>query len=276
MHVDWFTVGAQTLNFLLLVWLLKRYLYGPILKAIDARESQVAKVLSDADFIKADAELARNRFDQKNLEIDSKCNEILNEAKTTAGGQSEQIILKAHKDADEISNSRLSALEKELQHYQEDIVLKSLQEIYDIARKVLTDLADVELEQKMLACFCKHLQSLSSDQKFKLKAIVEAGNAELLLCSAFALTDAQIEKIDTILQKITAINSHYQLKHEVKTDLSCGVELRSNAWKIGWNSEDYLNVLQTHIEELITEQRATINNRTVQLHTQLRTAEDPA
>jgi F-type H+-transporting ATPase subunit b len=40
MLIDWFTVGAQVLNFLILVWLLKRFLYKPILDAIDARESE--------------------------------------------------------------------------------------------------------------------------------------------------------------------------------------------------------------------------------------------
>jgi len=38
MLIDWFTVGAQALNFLILVWLLKRFLYKPILDAIDARD----------------------------------------------------------------------------------------------------------------------------------------------------------------------------------------------------------------------------------------------
>ena len=42
MLIDWFTVGAQALNFLILVWLLKRFLYKPILDAIDAREKRIA------------------------------------------------------------------------------------------------------------------------------------------------------------------------------------------------------------------------------------------
>ncbi|MGA2191158.1 MAG: F0F1 ATP synthase subunit B, partial [Steroidobacteraceae bacterium] len=42
MLIDWFTVGAQALNFIILVWLLKRYLYKPILNAIDAREKRIA------------------------------------------------------------------------------------------------------------------------------------------------------------------------------------------------------------------------------------------
>ena len=48
MLIDWFTVGAQALNFLLLVWLLKRFLYQPILDAISAREQRTALQLADA------------------------------------------------------------------------------------------------------------------------------------------------------------------------------------------------------------------------------------
>jgi F-type H+-transporting ATPase subunit b len=49
MLIDWFTVGAQVVNFLILVWLLKRFLYKPILHAIDERERRIAKELADAD-----------------------------------------------------------------------------------------------------------------------------------------------------------------------------------------------------------------------------------
>ncbi len=49
MLIDWFTVGAQALNFLILVWLMKRFLYKPILNAIDAREKKIAAELADAD-----------------------------------------------------------------------------------------------------------------------------------------------------------------------------------------------------------------------------------
>jgi F-type H+-transporting ATPase subunit b len=55
MLIDWFTVGAQAINFIILVWLLKRFLYKPILDAVDAREKRVATELADADAKKAEA-----------------------------------------------------------------------------------------------------------------------------------------------------------------------------------------------------------------------------
>jgi F-type H+-transporting ATPase subunit b len=65
MLIDWFTVGAQVLNFLILVWLLKRFLYKPILHAIDEREKRIAKELADADAKKAEAEKERDEFQHK-------------------------------------------------------------------------------------------------------------------------------------------------------------------------------------------------------------------
>ena len=276
MQIDWFTVGAQTLNFLLLVWLLKRYLYAPILKAIDARESQVAKVISDAERIKLNAELQSNLFNKKNVEIDNKRDELLKEANVIAHKQGEQIVLEANINADKISKHRLLALEKELQHYQDNIVLKTLVEIYEIARKVMADLADVELEQQMFEHFCRHLHNINSDETNNLHRAIEEDNSVLRLSSAFELSTTQIEKIDAILQKLIArkstahksstTNKPYQLKHEVKTELIMGIELRSNVWKIGWNSDDYLKVLQTYINQILVEQRETINNRIAQLN----------
>jgi len=62
MLIDWFTVGAQVLNFLILVWLLKHFLYKPILNAIDAREKRIASELADADAKKSEAKRSAMTF----------------------------------------------------------------------------------------------------------------------------------------------------------------------------------------------------------------------
>jgi F-type H+-transporting ATPase subunit b len=254
--------------------LLKRYLYVPILNAIDARESHVAKVLSDADTIKSEAELERKLFDQKNFEINAKHDELLKESKMIACEKGEQIILNAHIKADDISKNRLLVLERELQYYHDNIAVKSLKEIYEITRKVLADLADVKLEEKMFECFCKHLQSITPEEKNNLNKIIESGKSGLILYSAFELTPAKIKKTNAILQQVISpnINRHYPLKYEIKPELISGIELRSNGWKIAWNSEDYLNVLQTNIKQRLDEQRETINSKNKQLNTSSHTA----
>lgn len=80
MLIDWFTVAAQTVNFLILVWLLKRFLYKHILDAIDAREKRIATELADADTKRAEAKLQRDDFEQKNQTFDKQRQEMLTKA----------------------------------------------------------------------------------------------------------------------------------------------------------------------------------------------------
>jgi len=81
MLIDWFTVIAQVVNFLILVWLLKRFLYKPILNAIDAREQRIAKELADAEAKQTEAQKERDEFQRKNEEFELQRTALMDKAK---------------------------------------------------------------------------------------------------------------------------------------------------------------------------------------------------
>ena len=62
MSIDWITVAAQVANFLVLVWLLKRFLYRPILDGIDAREAEIAGRMQVAERARAEAEATEAEY----------------------------------------------------------------------------------------------------------------------------------------------------------------------------------------------------------------------
>ena len=80
MPIDWFTVVAQAINFLILVWLLKRFLYKPILHAIDEREKGIAAQLAEAEAKKAEAQKERDDFQHKNEAFDQERAALLKKA----------------------------------------------------------------------------------------------------------------------------------------------------------------------------------------------------
>jgi F-type H+-transporting ATPase subunit b len=84
MLIDWFTVGAQALNFIILVWLLKRFLYKPILDAVDAREQRVAAELADADAKMTEAHKQHDAFQRKSDAFDQERAGLLREAEEAA------------------------------------------------------------------------------------------------------------------------------------------------------------------------------------------------
>src|SRR5579862_7181678 len=100
MLIDWFTICAQALNFLILVWLMKRFLYKPILYAIDAREKQVATELADADTQKTEAKKDHDEFQHKSEEFDRQRAALLSKATDEAKAERQRLLDEARKAAD--------------------------------------------------------------------------------------------------------------------------------------------------------------------------------
>ena len=158
MLIDWFTVGAQALNFLILVWLLKRFLYKPILDAIDAREKRIAAELADADAKKAEAQKERDEFQHKNEEFDQQRAALLSKATDEAKAERQRLLDEARKAADALSAKRQEALRSDAQNLNQAIRRRTQQEVFAIARKALTDLATTSLEERMGEVFTRRLR----------------------------------------------------------------------------------------------------------------------
>src|SRR5271154_4080925 len=133
MLIDWFTIAAQALNFLILVWLMKRFLYKPILNAIDKREKLIAKELADADAKKAEAQKERDEFQHKNEEFDQQRAALLTKATGEANAERQRLLDEARKAADAVSSKRQEALRSEEQNLHQAIRRRTLQEVFAIA-----------------------------------------------------------------------------------------------------------------------------------------------
>src|ERR1700688_2445173 len=110
MLIDWFTVGAQALNFIILVWLLKRFLYKPILDAIDAREKRIATELADADAKKSEAQKERDEFQHKNEAFDQQRAALLSKATEEAKAERQRLLDEARQAAEALSATRQETL----------------------------------------------------------------------------------------------------------------------------------------------------------------------
>ena len=165
MLIDWFTVAAQIVNFLILVWLLKHFLYKPILDAIDAREKRIAAELADADTKKADAEKDRTDFEDKNKAFDQQRSALLGKAAEEAKAERGRLIDQAKKDAEDLWVTQADALRGDQNRLASEITLLAEKEVFAIARKTLTDLANVSLEERVAEVFTRRLRELDPKAK---------------------------------------------------------------------------------------------------------------
>ena len=165
MLIDWFTVGAQALNFLILVWLLKHFLYKPILNAIDAREKRIAAELADADAKKTEAQKERDDFQSKNKAFDEQRSALLGKAADEAKAERERLLDEARKEADSLRAAQATALRNDQKRLGSEITRLAKEEVFGIARKTLADLATVSLEERMGEVFTRRLREMDGKAK---------------------------------------------------------------------------------------------------------------
>jgi F-type H+-transporting ATPase subunit b len=269
MLIDWFTVGAQIVNFLILVWLLKHFLYKPILDAIDAREKRIAAELADADTKKAEAEKERTDFEDKNKAFDQQRSALLIKATDEAGVERNRLMDQAKKDADALRSSQADALRGDQSRLSGEITLLAEKEVFAIARKALTDLATVSLEERVGEVFTRRLRELDPKAKELLGAALTNSSQPALVRSAFILPADQRAAIQNALNE--TFSAAVRVKFEDSQDVICGIELTANGQKVAWSISSYLAGLSKKVSDLVDTQSAP----TIKATPKPDTAKDP-
>lgn len=251
MLIDWFTVLAQVVNFLILVWLLKRFLYRPILDAIDAREKRIAKELADADAKKAEAQKERDEFQHKNEELEQQRAALLSKATDEAKAERQRLLDDARKAADALAAKRQEALRSEQQNLSEALSRRARDEVFAIARKTLADLATTSLEERMGAVFARRLREMDGKAKAGLSDALKSASSPGIVRSAFDLPAEQRAVIQNAINETFSANIH--LRFEAAPNLVSGIELATDGQKVGWTITDYLTSLEKGVDELLKE-----------------------
>jgi len=252
MLIDWFTVGAQALNFLILVWLMKRFLYQPILHAIDEREKRIAAELADADAKKAEAQKERDEFQQKNEAFDQQRAALLSQATDEAKAERQRLLDEARKAADSLSAKRQETLRNDAQNLNQAISRRTQQEVFAIARKALADLATTSLEERLGEVFTRRLRELNGQAKANLAEALKTTSDPALVRSAFDLPAEQRAAIQHALNE--TFSAEVRVRFETAPDLVSGIELTTNGHQVAWSISDYLASLERGVGELLKEQ----------------------
>ena len=223
MLIDWFTVAAQVVNFLILVWLMKRFLYKPILHAIDEREKRIATELANADKKKAEAQKESDDFKHKNEEFDKQRAALLSKATDEAKAERQRLLDEARKDAAALSSKLQEALRDQEHTLHQAISRRTQQEVFAITRKTLTDLATVSLEERLGEVFTRRLREMDAKAKAGLAQALKTASDPALVRSAFDLPAQQRAAIQNALNETFSADIH--VRFETAPDLISGIEL---------------------------------------------------
>jgi F-type H+-transporting ATPase subunit b len=250
MLIDWFTVIAQAGNFLILVWLLKRFLYTPVLAAIDAREAKIAAAVKDADLKKTEAQLERDTFKAKSDLLEAQRAEFLRKAAEEADAERGRLLDAARRDAGALRAKLNAALENERAEINREIANRTQQEVFALTQQALADLADANLEDRIVDVFVSRLHQMPTEERAVL-ATGKPGLVSAHVLSAFDLPAPRRAAIETATKE--CLGAQVQLTFTTQPGLVSGIELSANGRKIAWSIADYMATLSENVSTLLAQ-----------------------
>ncbi len=247
MKINWFTVIAQVVNFLILVWLLRRFLYKPILEAIDEREKKIADKLADAEAKKAEAKKEQDDFKQKNETFDKEKADLMTKAVDESNTKRDALIEAAKKSAADLQTSLAEEWKKSKENLATEIAQKTEKEVLAMTSKIVSELASISLDEQSAHIFVKRLNALTDDEKNQFTTAFKASSNPVLIRSAFDLSPDIQTDIRNAVSKILATEPAFEFK--TAPELISGIELTANGYKLSWSISAYLSSLQNSMKD---------------------------
>lgn len=249
MQIDWFTFGAQIVNFLILVGLLKYFLYGPITAAMDAREQRIAGRLEEARSKRAEAEQEAAAYRQQQEALEAEREERLAEADAEARERRRALVEDARAEVDRMQAQWEEALRREHELFLQELAQRVSRETLDLARRTLDELARADLEAQVLTVFIERLDGLDAEARRDLQDALRAAEGTVDVRTAFPLEDAYRRRLTEALA--AAAEAEVDPAFETEAEVGLGIEVRVGDYAVAWSLRSYFEALAGRIRDRI-------------------------
>jgi F-type H+-transporting ATPase subunit b len=256
--INWFTVFAQIVNFIILIFLLKRFLYGPIIAAIDKREEKITARINEAEQKHLAAEEEINIYRKKNEDFELRRAEMFAQMKEETESQKKQLLENSRQEIEEIKTRWNESVMQERDVFLKNLRRRVIDQVYAITRQALSDLAATDIEQHIVNVFIKKIKEFDETKGEKITQTLRDSASGITIATSFELPG---DKRDLILKAVRDFQvGNKDVKFIVSNDILCGIELRENGHVIGWNLEDYLNSLEKDFNKAIEDGTGKLKN----------------
>jgi len=242
LQIDYFTTAAQVVNFALLVFLLKHFLYKPLLKLMDEREMKIISRQKAAEDAKRETQAEAQSYRKKKEELSAEHEELLVKAKEDAKEFRADMMKKARDEIEETKIEWQRDLQRQKDELISDLRKYSGQQLYAITRRALRDLANEDLERQIMIAFINRLKNLEESERETIKDFVKDSEQIITVRSAFKVPEDIQQKIKDAL----AIHAEadVRVQFEIVDDLISGMVMSAKNVEIAWSIAEYVDSLE--------------------------------
>lgn len=239
MELNWTTFALEIINFLVLLWILKRFLYRPVMQTLAERRAGIERILGEARATEAKASAMRQQFESRLADW---------EQEKAAARRRFETELDAERDRQMEALAKVLASERErsaaqdahrLETQRRELAVQASTEARQFASTLFTRLASPELEGQLVQLFIEELAVLPEERLSAVRA-GQNGHGQGILSSAFELSAEQRQHLSNAID--TRLGKAIALDFVVEPNLLAGARLALGAWQLDFSLAGELGI----------------------------------
>lgn len=224
MSFSWSTFALQAVNFLVLVWLLKRFLFKPVGAIVAERKQEIARLQAQAETARQSAEQARKDFASHQAQIEAERQSIIDQARAQLADERAKMIEAARADIEKLKAAASERVQEERDRATRELFERSIQIAVGLAQRLLQQFSEQGLEELFLERVLEHLDRLSTVERAALLGEFGRDGGQLIVTTAYPLSSVGESKWRATLSE--RLGSHSQIAFATDKKLIAGAELK--------------------------------------------------
>ncbi len=185
MNFSGWTFALQAANFLILIWLLQRFLFKPVQAIVARRKEEISHALTEAAAEKEAAERLKHEIDATRSEISAERQKMIDEARAMLSTERQKIIEEARREAEKVRDQALKSLDEERIGAAEKLYERTVELAANLAERLLREVAVSSIEQPFLGRVIDYLEQMPAEERAKL--LPRNGASNVLVTTAHLL-----------------------------------------------------------------------------------------
>lgn len=240
MEFDWVTFALEIVNFLVLVWILKRFLYQPILQTIARRKAAIDRTLADAEAKHAGAAALEGQYRGRLADWEREKQALRAQAEEEVNAERARRMAALQGALEQEREKRRVLDERQMGEWRNRLEVEALEQGSRFAARLLARLAAPELESRLVALALEDLAQLPEAQLQALQAACRGAQNRLSVTSAFPLAEA--ERRALVQGFARATNANLSAGFAEDRSLLAGLRISIGPWVMHANLQDELKL----------------------------------
>lgn len=248
MGFSWVTFFAQIINLFLLVWLLKKFLYHPILSVIEKRQAYIEDKVKKADEAVKSAQKQEEKLNKQARLWEKEKQKRLDELDTELENYRHEKHMAIEREASDLRQKMQDALNRESASMQLEIRDMMAENFLNLSQKVLTDLSQLSPLEQAVALFCQKVSNLSKAETKSIRDVLKR-KKQISISTSSELTVKEQKKLS---QFLTEHFGEADIAYRIDPNLILGIEALIGETVLEWNLKSYLDHFEGNLNAALS------------------------